>query len=159
VLRRLEGHFLIERDSGTVADTLKWMGQCGAEHRFGMVAGALNQRFRLQLRPEADLAGAMPGRSPAWRRLDVSILHYLVIGHALGVPFETLGATREIEYFKDAEKAADAVRGLAGGFAFHLNPTPISAVQAVASNREKMPPKSTYFYPKLVTGLVINPLE
>jgi uncharacterized protein (DUF1015 family) len=162
VLKKLERHFNLVSSRNQVSDlgsALKWMREAIAEHRFAMYSGETGQCTGLELRPDADLAAAMPGRSPAWRRLDVSILHHLAIADALGVPFETLGATKELEYFKDAEKAAKAVEGQAGAFAFFLNGTPISALQAVAGAREKMPPKSTYFYPKLVTGLVINPLE
>ena len=172
VLKKIERHFAIgkietatrnpvsDRNRVSCAQSaLRWMREGETAHRLAMYSGELDQCFRLQLRPDADLAMAMPGRSPAWRQLDVSILHYLVIAEALGVPFEALGATKELEYFKDAEKAAKAVQGLAGAFAFFLNATPISALQAVAGAREKMPPKSTYFYPKLVTGLVINSVE
>jgi uncharacterized protein (DUF1015 family) len=160
VLQKLERDFVVDREPAGVEGTLNWMRLSGeGMHRFGMYCGERNQCFRLQLRPKTDLAENMPRRGEAWQNLGVSILHYLVIGDVLGIPFESLGATKEIEYFKDAEKAAKAVRGEVGGFAFFLNPTPISALQAVASARETMPPKSTYFYPKLVTGLVINPLE
>jgi uncharacterized protein (DUF1015 family) len=165
VLKKLERHFSTgtpasDRSRGSCVDSvLQWMREGTEKHRFAMYSGETNTCVGLELGPDADLARAMPGRSPAWRRLDVSLLHYLVIADALGVPFETLGATKELEYFKDAERAAKAVQDVAGAFAFFVNATPIAALQAVAGAREKMPPKSTYFYPKLVTGLVINPVE
>ncbi len=159
VSKKIADNFTIREEPAGLRSALQWMAETNTGHRFAMYGGENDKCSRLELRPDADLAAAMPGRSAAWRRLDVSILHYLIIERALGIPFDTLSSARDIEYFKDAEKAADAVRGLPGGFALFLNATPISALQAVAEAREKMPPKSTYFYPKLATGLVINPLE
>lgn len=158
-LKKLERRFVVCPEPAGVEAALQWMHDGQEKHRFALYSGELDECYRLELRPNTDLETAMPGRSPAWRQLDVSILHYLIIGEALDIPFESLDATREIEYFKDATKAVQSVKGVAGAFALFLNPTPIFALQAVSAAREKMPPKSTYFYPKLITGLVINPLE
>ena len=75
------------------------------------------------------------------------------IGGHVGVMFTNVGYSRS---------AADAEKRVFSGeyqLAFLLNPTRIEQVQAIAGAREKMPPKSTYFYPKLLSGLVINPFE
>jgi uncharacterized protein (DUF1015 family) len=97
-------------------------------------------------------------RSDAWRALDVAILHELVLERALGVGAAAVQAGEHITYTRDAVAAATAVREEPGTLAVLLNPTPPTAVRDVALAGDRMPQKSTYFYPKLITGLVINPL-
>jgi uncharacterized protein (DUF1015 family) len=69
-----------------------------------------------------------------------------------------IAAKRGIGYAKSVEEVTAA---LDGGYqaAFVLRPTPVEQVRAVAAAGETMPPKSTYFFPKLLTGIVFNPLE
>ena len=103
------------------------------------------------------------GASDAWRSLDVAALHALVLGNALGVTPEMVRAGEYVTYTRDATAAADAVRAGSGGhdgaqLALLLNATPPAAIRDVARAGDRMPQKSTYFYPKLSTGLVINPL-
>jgi len=96
----------------------------------------------------------------AWRELDVAVLQSLVFGAALGVTPEEIRAGERVTYTRDAEAAESAVRlGTDGAsLAALLNPTPPGAMRDVAQAGDRMPQKSTYFYPKLITGLVINPL-
>jgi uncharacterized protein (DUF1015 family) len=93
---------------------------------------------------------AMPAeRSPAWRDLDVAVLHSLVFDRLLGV---------EAGYVHSAEEAAEAV-GSGASLAFLLAPTPFEAVRRIAEEGEAMPPKSTYFFPKPRTGVVMRSLR
>ena len=94
------------------------------------------------------------------RALDVAVLHELVLNQALGVSDEAIRAGESVSYTRDAEAAIAAVRAGAEGaqLAILLNPTPPAAIRDVARAGDRMPQKSTYFYPKLITGLVINPL-
>jgi uncharacterized protein (DUF1015 family) len=105
-------------------------------------------------------AGEHVGASEAWRRLDVAALHELVLARGLGVNEQMTRAGDSISYMRDAHAAIEAVRtGQEGAqLAFLLNPTPPAAIRDVARAGDRMPQKSTYFYPKLITGLVINPL-
>jgi uncharacterized protein (DUF1015 family) len=100
----------------------------------------------------------MPGA--AWQGLDVAVLQELVFGEALGVTPEDIRAGERVTYTRDAEAAVNAVRAGTDGasLAALLNPTPPEAMRDVAQAGDRMPQKSTYFYPKLLTGLVINPL-
>jgi uncharacterized protein (DUF1015 family) len=63
-----------------------------------------------------------------------------------------------LEYTRDGLEAVDLVDSGKYQLAFLMNPIPISSILAVADAGERMPPKSTYFYPKLPTGLVVHPL-
>ncbi len=68
-------------------------------------------------------------------------------------------AKKGIAYARTAGQAADAVESGEAQAAFILRPTPIEQVRAVAGAGESMPPKSTYFFPKIPTGIVFNPLS
>ena len=100
----------------------------------------------------------------AWRALDVAVLHELVLDRALGITTASVQAGEHVTYTRDAAAAAGSVRGGKGKsqgrdqLAVLLNPTPAAQVRDVALAGDRMPQKSTYFYPKLITGLVINPL-
>jgi uncharacterized protein (DUF1015 family) len=99
------------------------------------------------------------GVSASWRGLDVATLHELVLARGLGVSEEAVRAGESVSYTRDASAAIEAVRsGANGQIAFLLNPTPPSAIRDVARAGDRMPQKSTYFYPKLITGLLINPI-
>ena len=105
--------------------------------------------------PQA-MAQAAPDQCQAWRELDVAILQTLIMDGALEA-FKT-DAT-EMTYTPDGDEALSAVRGGAVQLAVIMQGTPASAVEAVAQAGEVMPHKSTYFYPKLSTGMVLKPLQ
>jgi uncharacterized protein (DUF1015 family) len=100
----------------------------------------------------------LPDRSPAYRELDAVILETLLLKRTLGMTDDDIAAKRGLGYVKDAREAMAA---LDDGWdcAFVLRPTPVDRVRAVAAAGETMPPKSTYFFPKLLTGIVFNPLS
>jgi uncharacterized protein (DUF1015 family) len=95
--------------------------------------------------------------SNAWKKLDVSILHELVFNDILGLK-EKISRQEYIVYTRDPSLATAEVNK--GGYeaAFFLNPTEVTQVSDVAKVGDRMPHKSTYFYPKLLSGLVINKL-
>jgi uncharacterized protein (DUF1015 family) len=101
---------------------------------------------------------AASGPSDAWRALDVVVAHALVVGEALGIDVAAVAGGERVTYMRDAAAAAAAVRAGDASLALLLNPTPPAAVRDVALAGDRMPQKSTYFYPKLITGLTINPL-
>jgi uncharacterized protein (DUF1015 family) len=117
---------------------------------FGYADAHLRRGFRLRLKDPGALVSLMPGASPAYRELDAAILEALVLRGALGMSAADVEAKRGIAYDASAERA-DAV--------FLMRPTPVGQVRSVAAAGETMPPKSTYFFPKLLTGLVFNPLS
>ena len=125
---------------------------------FGYIDAHLRQAYRLRLRDPAVLETAIPGVSDAYRTLDAAILEALVLRDALGMSAEDVEAKRGISYTASVD---GAVAALDDGVhaAFVMRPTPVEQVRAVAAAGETMPPKSTYFYPKLLTGIVFNPLS
>jgi uncharacterized protein (DUF1015 family) len=114
--------------------------------------------FRLRLKDSAAVDAALPDRSEPYRRLDAAILETLILRGALGMTEEDVEAKRGMAYTASADAA---IASLDGGTdaAFLMRPTPVEQVRAVAAEGETMPPKSTYFFPKLLTGLVFNPLS
>ena len=97
--------------------------------------------------------------STAVRRLDLAILHSAVLDDRLGIRPPTVAAGEALAYTRDE---ADAIRAVASGeakAAILVRPTRLEQLAAVASAGDVMPQKSTYFYPKLLTGLVFYPLE
>lgn len=100
----------------------------------------------------------LPGCSDALRGLDVSVLHSLVLERSMGIDKANMAAQINLTYTKIFEEAIDGVNDGKFQCAFILNPTRVSEIRDVAQAGEKMPQKSTYFYPKLITGLVMNKL-
>ena len=123
---------------------------------FGTAADGVWQTARL-VRPE--VMDEMAARhSPAWRELAVSVLHVLVLNYLLP---KALGLSRvpSCRYVHRLDEAQEAVARRECPAAALVPPATMAHVEAIAGNREKMPPKSTYFYPKLLTGLVLNSLK
>jgi len=121
------------------------------DHNFGFFAGS---KF-LFLRPKDKkrLIGLITDKkSLDWKKLDVSVLHSAVLTGILSVD----NAEGNITYVRDPEEGEILVRDGSHMAAFFLNPTRVEQLKAVAELGEMMPQKSTYFYPKLLTGLVIN---
>jgi len=163
----LKQYFTIERidfnkkseakDLETVLDTMAH--RAAQAHVFGMRVKGEHSYYLLTLRSEADMDALLPDRSAAYRKLDVSILHHLIIDKLLGIKMETHKLGLNIEYLKDADEADKRVHDGTAEVVFFMNPTKVSDVKDVASAGERMPQKATYFYPKLITGLVMHTLE
>ncbi len=115
------------------------------------------------LKDQSLMADAKPGMSQAWRKLDVAVLSQLVLEEILGIDKEKLADGGYVEYVKDSgNKAKELVRKIDNKEAqavFFLNPPKIKQIQDVADSGERMPQKSTYFYPKVYTGLTIYKLQ
>ncbi|HEY4328753.1 MAG TPA: DUF1015 domain-containing protein [Phycisphaerae bacterium] len=104
--------------------------------------------------------GTLTGKSDAWRQLDVAILQHLVFERIM-TPFVKAGAKMSWAFPHEAHEVATMCRADAGRkhrVGFLLQPTPLTAVRDLCNANELMPQKSTFFYPKLATGMVINPL-
>jgi uncharacterized protein (DUF1015 family) len=113
----------------------------------------------LRLRDVSALEAALPQTPPVVRELDVSILHAMIFQRIFGVTPEAIKAGGNLEYTIDAEGALDAVAAGRADGAFLMNPPSIEDVQRVSDSGATMPEKSTYFYPKLITGLFMNLLD
>ena len=130
-------------------------------HAFGMYFND-GVFYVATLRDTSVMESIAPDMSHPWRRLDVAILHKLILEKLLGIDEAALTAQTNVEYIKDfgsaTLKAMDKVDSGAGQGLFFLNTTQPADVEAVAQQGEKMPQKSTFFYPKIFSGLVINKL-
>jgi uncharacterized protein (DUF1015 family) len=112
--------------------------------------------YLISAQPGTDLGGEIPGDQPAiCKRLDVTILDHLLINRALD---SNTGQTKEacLGFSHDPHEAISAVNSEEYQMAIFLNPTPIHLVNEIASIGQQMPQKSTFFYPKLPTGLVLR---
>lgn len=122
---------------------------------FVMFTGDNNYTL-LVLKDNEAMKTLMPEASEALRNLDVSILHTLVLERIFGIDKENMAKQINLTYTRVADEAIAEVDGQRANCSFLLNPTRVSEIRDVAAAGEKMPQKSTYFYPKLTTGLVMN---
>ena len=124
----------------------------------GVMLKGISDYLILRLRDRAAMRTAMPDAPAEVQRLDVSILHALVFDRIFGLRADEIRKGGNIEYTIEIGGALGAVaQGHADG-AFLMNPPSIDDVERVSDAGATMPEKSTYFHPKLLTGLVMNPL-
>ncbi|MHB1421102.1 MAG: DUF1015 domain-containing protein [Bacillota bacterium] len=136
---------------------LETRGESG--HALGFYCGGASA-YLFTLRGTVDLDQLPAGsKSGAWRRLDVTILHNLILEKRLGIGSQQRADETNLVYTRDHRQAIEDVQRGTRQLAFLMNPPLVQEVIDVASAGDKMPQKSTYFYPKLITGLVINPLS
>jgi uncharacterized protein (DUF1015 family) len=114
--------------------------------------------MRLTLRDQAIADAALADMPPAYRRLDTGVLEALLLKGALGLTDEDISHLHDFGYARDAEQALALIDSGEYQVAFVMRPTPVEQVREIAAAGVNMPPKSTYFSPKLLTGLVFNPL-
>ena len=126
---------------------------------FGYLDGVTGRRLRLRLRDPGRLPELFPGASEAFRTLDAAILERVVFGDLLGMSPEDVEAKRGLAYARTVGEVEAAVADGTAQAAFLLRATPIEQVRAVAAAGETMPPKSTFFHPKLLSGMAFNPLS
>jgi uncharacterized protein (DUF1015 family) len=125
----------------------------------GVALRSHDKLYAIRLRDAAAVAAEMPDAPPAVRELDVSILHALVFDRIFGLRADEIRKGGNIEYTIDAGAALDAVRDASADGAFLMNPPTVADVERVSDSGATMPEKSTYFHPKLATGLVMNQLD
>ncbi|MBI1955671.1 MAG: DUF1015 domain-containing protein [Acidobacteria bacterium] len=115
--------------------------------------------YLLQLRAETERAHLLPELLPAERSLDVTVLHRIAFALCLGMDEESVRKEKFLTYVRGFEEGMENIlRGKAQA-CFFLNPVRIEQVRAIALAGRLLPQKSTDFYPKLLSGLVIYPLE
>ncbi len=142
-----------------LAAARKWIKEeVRGEKRFVILTQ--QSHYALTLRDPAQAEAAMQeGHCAAWRHLDVTILQALVLDRTLGISWQDLAHTPDVAYTRDEEEAVQKV--LSGEFQMACllqNPT-VTEVRDVAAAGDKMPQKSTFFYPKLWSGLLLRSLE
>src|SRR3954447_14136975 len=118
-----------------------------------------NQPKRLTLKDQSIADQALSDKPEPYRRLDTAVLEALVLEGALGMSEDDISHFNGLNYSKDTGDARAAVSDGRADAAFFMRATPVEQVREVAEAGESMPPKSTFFFPKIPTGLVFNPLE
>jgi uncharacterized protein (DUF1015 family) len=125
---------------------------------FGLYDSHHKRAFRLRLKDTTELDRLLEGQPEAYRRLDAAILETLVLKGIAGLSEDDILAKRGVGYAKSVDDSLRLLDQGAYDVAFILRPIPVDQVRAICESDANMPPKSTYFYPKVLTGLVFNPL-
>ena len=145
-----------ESDVNTAESKLKELYDEGKK-AFAFYSGDKGYNL-LVLRDEKVIEELLPNKSKATQGLDVTVLHTLVLEKIFGIDAENMAKQINLTYTRLFDEAIESVNTGKAQCAFILNPTRVTEIRDVAAAGEKMPQKSTYFYPKLITGLVMNKL-
>lgn len=130
----------------------------GPANSFGLFEGVSRTLYTLKLLKPDVLAPYEPGQSEDWRSLDVSILRRYLLDEIIGPTFAP-GSELQLAYTADPLQVPVMTDGTKFPLAILLRPTPLVALEKLGTHGEVMPQKSTYFYPKLATGIAINPIK
>jgi uncharacterized protein (DUF1015 family) len=160
-IARLEASFAIKAlPPGNFAGAMEALRSAREPSFVGVGLAGGDSVHLVTLRGRASVEALMPReQSPAWKRLDVNVLQYGVLLDVFGIDDAALTAGGAVTYMQDAEEARRQVASGEAGCAFLVNATPVEQVLEVSDANGRMPQKSTYFYPKLPTGLVFRSLE
>jgi uncharacterized protein (DUF1015 family) len=163
LLARAEATFEVDRVPGAAADPVRvralLAGHGERGPSFAVVVPGSDEVAMLTLRPGFDASAAGLAGPAAVTRLDVSLLHRLVLEDMLGITQEAQDAQQNLAYIKDTAKALERTAAGEGQVCFLMNATRVHQVKAVSDASACMPQKSTFFYPKIASGLVIRPIE
>ncbi len=130
----------------------------GDQVRIGYFDSISRRPRMLTLKRPEIAAAALPDRSAAYCRLDTAVLEALILKRALGMTDAQIDHLEGLGYARDDQQALELVDAGEYDVAFFMAPMPVASVQAVTAAGEILPPKSTYFFPKVPTGLVFNEL-
>jgi uncharacterized protein (DUF1015 family) len=131
----------------------------GGDGTIGIALTGAQRFFVVRLKNPDATARAIPEAPAEVRSLDVTVLHTLIFDQIFSLKAAEIRKGGNLEYTIDANAALDAVRDGRADGAFLVNPPSINDVERVSDAGATMPEKSTYFFPKLATGLVLNPLD
>jgi uncharacterized protein (DUF1015 family) len=126
--------------------------------RIGYIDSHLKRPLLLTLKDQAVADRALADHAEPYRRLDTAVLEALILKGALGMTDEDIDHLNGLGYARDGMHALNLIDSGEYDAAFMLPPIPVEQIQEVAAAGESMPPKSTYFFPKVPTGLLLNPL-
>ncbi len=157
IVSSLENTFEVSKIASTSPDTdgEKILDENKDVSSFVMYTGK-DYFYLLTLKDEDAMKKALPSRSDAYRGLDVSVLHTLILDGHFGIDTDNMANQKNLVYTKFSTEAISSVKSGEAQCSFLLNATKVRQIKDVSLLNEKMPQKSTYFYPKLITGLVIN---
>ncbi len=159
---RLAQYFTVEAlgalgASATLQEIVQRLAQAGKEQP-SLVVITPEFRWLLSLNEQGRSRMMHSGHSEAWNNLDVAIAQTLILEDLLGIGQQDMIAGTHVQFTHEAREALEAVQTGKAQAAILLNGTRVRQVCDVALADDRMPQKSTYYYPKLITGLVLNPL-
>ena len=128
------------------------------EVRIGYIDSHAKRPLMLTLRDPRVADEALGDHAPPYRRLDTAVLEAVILKGALGMTDHDIDEMSGLGYARDFAQALERIEDGSYDAAFFMAPTPVQRIQEVAAAGESMPPKSTYFFPKVPTGLLFNPL-
>lgn len=126
---------------------------------FGYMDSFHRTPYRVTLKDQSIADRALDGMPKPYRQLDTAVLEALILKGALGMTEDDISHLDGLEYSKSSQHARESIESGAVDAGFFMRGTPVEQVREVAEAGESMPPKSTYFYPKIPTGLVFNLLR
>lgn len=160
-MKKLEELFTVENRGGKekLPSLMEQMSSAdNGRHLFGMYYG--KELYLLTLKDFATAASRLPiDKSDAWKSLDVALLDNLILDEILSIGEQERRNQDHLAYSRDEDWVVDKIDAGEYQIGFFLNPTRVQEIVDVATAKDKMPQKSTYFYPKLITGLVINNMD
>ena len=159
LIKKLKEYFIVEEktvnsskeNSKSLSKKIKDEIETETEHKFAMYLK--NWYYVLTLKDKKIMDKFAGGRSETWRTLDVSILHKIILEHLMGINEKNL--EDHVKYTRVDEEAIEFVDEGRYDLSFLMNATKIEELKAVADAGEHMPQKSTYFLPKMLSGLVM----
>lgn len=158
VLEKISEHFDIEKISSpchTAQSIENALEESAEKSVFGFYTGK-DYFYKLTLKDASVMEKAVLNKTAAYRALDVSVLHALILRDIFGIDTEKLAKQTNLVYTRYAEEAVNSVKDKSFTCSFLLNATKVHQIKDVSLANDKMPQKSTYFYPKIITGLVMN---
>jgi uncharacterized protein (DUF1015 family) len=156
IVDRMKEHFdvvpSLNREKGEVglAEAYK-----NGRHAFVFFVGNNNYTLLTLKNPDI-MREYLPNATDSERALDVNILHKLILERFFGIDAANMSEQENLNYTRIADEALAEVDGQRATCSFLMNPTRVSDIVEISSSGGKMPQKSTYFFPKIMTGLVMN---
>ena len=144
--------------SEVAAEELEPVAADDGRIRVGYLDAHHRRPLMLTLKDPAIAERALPGMPEPYRRLDTAVLEALILDAALGMTEDDISHLHGLDYARDFDQARERVEHGDAEAAFFMSPTPVEHVRDVAAAGVNMPPKSTYFFPKVLTGKLFNPL-
>jgi len=152
---RLEEHFAVTELDGR-AELKAYLEAASSSYAYGVVSAGSVLGITLKSDPTGMLDS---GIAPALQQLGLVVLHEVVLNRLLGIGQEAMAKQTNLVYVKDDGDVFDAVASGRVQAGFVVKPATVGQVLAVSESGGVMPQKSTFFYPKIMTGLVFNPLD
>ncbi len=153
ILEKAAVYFTIEKVADRTALEARMETKVGTMGSFGMVTKS--GVYALDLKSTAVMEELAPSRNKSWQTLDASILHKLILEHIMGISEATIDAKEGVDYLREPDLGYEQVANEETAVLFIVNATRMDQITACTADDEKMPQKSTDFYPKVVTGLAI----